>query len=261
MFMVGAWGEDDGKRKGRYEICSQIEKIIEAMTPQLWFEPVKDRYIASYQQLLREAYGATRRRVWNESFVVAFVQRLFSTQEGGWMARAGGRCVINREAAARLADALNTFDRSNEALWNLVTIVSELVNDSMIGGSKFLHFCLPGLYAITDQYLRLVSATPPRTPRCDAARREAEYYRTYMAALNMVKREHAKQAMRWAKKVFGYRVTRTRAIEAFVFYHVREFDNGRLSALEPIMDRAPRHASKMTRRRFYSCIKTSPAVS
>lgn len=176
------------------------------------------------------------------------------------MARADGRCVINRVAAARLADALNTFDRSSEALWNLVRIASELVNDSMVGASKVLHFCLPYHYAITDQYLRLVSATPSRHPRRDAARREAEYYRTYMAALNMVRKEHAKQAMRWAKEVFGYRVTRLRAIEAFVFYHVREFDNGRLPALGPIMAREPRHPGKKIRRLFCSRCKAYPTV-
>jgi hypothetical protein len=249
MSRARAWGVDDGRRKGRYAICVQIELMLEAMTPDVWFEPHGDHYIRGYRDLTKRASGVTRSRGWHESMVVEFVEGMFSRQKGGWMARAAGRCEINRVAAARLADALNTFDGSDEALWNLVKIASSLVNDSMVGASKFLHFCLPHLCAITDQYLRLVSGTPtPGDPNA-----QAEYFRTYMAALSLVKRDHAKQAMQWASKVFGYRVTRIRAIEAFVFYHVREFDKGRLPALRAIIGREPRNARKPARRHFCSC--------
>ncbi|MEM5405859.1 hypothetical protein [Paraburkholderia unamae] len=161
MSRVRAWNGDDGRHKNRYVICAQIELMFETMAPTAWFEPHRDHYIRSYGKLRKEAARLTRSRDWDESKIVGFVERMFSRREGGWMARAEGRCYINRVTAARLADALNAFDHSDEALSNLVTIASSLVNNSMVGVSKFLYFCLPHLCAITDQYLRLVSGTPP----------------------------------------------------------------------------------------------------
>ncbi|QIE22967.1 hypothetical protein SBC2_09800 [Caballeronia sp. SBC2] len=252
MLKHTAWGVGDGRRKNRNKICEQIHKIVEEMTPERWFEPALDYYIESYPRLVRKAFSITRRRAWTGKLVVEYVASLFAKKEDRWMSRADGRCNINHEVAAKLADALNKFDRSDEALHSLVELASQLVNDSMVGGSKFLHFCLPGFYAVTDQFMRLVSAVPPRDPRVHAARREAEYYRTYMAALCLVEKKYAQLAMQWAKKVFGYRVTRIRAIEAFVFYHVREFDYGRLPVLQHIMGRPPRYAG--LKKSKYACL-------
>ncbi|KVF31824.1 hypothetical protein WJ09_18385 [Burkholderia vietnamiensis] len=252
MLLVDAWGEGDGTRKSRKTICAGIEAIFGAVPPDAWFEPEEDAYGKSYPRLKKRCGELTRQRGWTAALVAEFVRNLYSRNDGGWMARASGRVDLDYNAAAELAEALNAFDRSNQAVKKLVDIASRLVNNSMVGASKFLHFCLPGIYAITDQFLRLVSGTPSRgtrdgVSRAEAARisrAEAAYYCTYMAALNQVDRKYAKLAMRWARKVFKYRVTRVRAIEAFVFYHVKEYDYGRFPLLAPVMPKKPRHAEK-----------------
>ena len=55
---------------------------------------------------------------------------------------------------------------------------------------------------------------------------QADYYRDYRLAVAAVDDEHAGIAMVWAESVFGYAVTRVRAIEALVFYYAKAMSNG-----------------------------------
>ena len=183
-----------------------MEKIIKYFSTN-GFRPRKDCYMKTYIFLVEEASGLTKRHEWTGSLIDDFIRRLFKSP---WMKRAF-KCDVNSDVAEKLAYALNTHSSPEE----LEKLAAELVNDSMVGGSKFLHFCDPTRFPITDRFLRMVTGTPWH------ASVQADYYRDYRLAVAAVDDEHAGLAMVWAETVFGYAVTRIRAIEALVFYYAK----------------------------------------
>ena len=63
------------------------------------------------------------------------------------------KCDIDRTVARQLA--LERNDGTNEE--RLVYLASRLVNNSMVGGSKFLHFHAPERFPFTDSWLQRLS--------------------------------------------------------------------------------------------------------
>lgn len=198
-------------RKTAKDICREVEKIIEVFSTN-GFRPRKDCYMKTYTQLVEEASGLTKRGDWRGSLIDGFIRRLFRSP---WMKRAF-KCDVNSDVAEKLAYALNTQASPEE----LEKLAEQLVNNSLVGGSKFLHFCDPTRFPITDRFLRMVTGTPWH------ATVQADYYRDYRLAVAAVDDEHAGIAMVWAESVFGYAVTRVRAIEALVFYYAKAMSNG-----------------------------------
>jgi len=198
-------------RKTDKDISRVVQRIIK-YTLASGFRPARDRYMHSYPLLVAEASGVTQRGQWNGAKIVNFIQRLFDSP---WMQRAF-KCDIDSDVAEKLAHALNHRATSEE----LEKLAESLVNNSLVGGSKFLHFCDPARFPITDRFLRMVTGTPWHVTV------QADYYRDYRLAVAAVDDEHAQLAMTWAEEVFGYAVTRVRAIEALVFYYAKATSRG-----------------------------------
>jgi hypothetical protein len=198
-------------RKTEKDICLAMQRIVKYIQAS-GFRPARDCYVHSYPLLVAEASGVTQRGQWTGSMIVEFIQRLFDSP---WMRRAF-KCDIDSDVAEKLAHALNNRATSEE----LEKLAESLVNNSLVGGSKFLHFCDPARFPITDRFLRMVTGTPWHVTM------QADYYRDYRLAVAAVDDEHALLAMAWAAEVFGYTVTRVRAIEALVFYYAKAMSRG-----------------------------------
>lgn len=198
-------------RKNHIEIRQTFENIIKSFS-QSGFRPKKDCYVKTYNLLVDEASGLTKRGKWDGSLIENFIQRLFRS---AWMKRAT-RCDIDRDVAERLAFGLNEGASPEE----LEKLAVDLVNGSMVGGSKFLHFCDPDRFPITDRFLRMLTGTPWHSTV------QAAYYRDYRLGVAAVDDEHAQLAMKWAESAFGYAVSRVRAIEALAFYYAKAMSRG-----------------------------------
>lgn len=198
-------------RKNAKDISRDLQRIIKYFS-QSGFTPRKDCYTRTYTLLVDEASGLTKRAEWTGHLIQDFIKRLFRS---AWMKRAT-RCDIDRDVAERLAFGLNEGAAPEE----LEKLAVHLVNGSMVGGSKFLHFCDPDRFPITDRFLRMLTGTPWHSTV------QAAYYRDYRLGVAAVDDEHAQLAMTWAESAFGYAVSRVRAIEALAFYYAKAMSKG-----------------------------------
>ncbi|SEH41152.1 hypothetical protein [Paraburkholderia hospita] len=166
----------------------------------------KDAYIATYRGHLETFAAVTRAKAWTAEKVIECVAIVYT-----WIARRRNRYVVDVTVAQALAVALN--DGTDERL--LSRLARNLVNDSMMAGSKFLHFYDPERFPITDDRCQHVSGKPwdPSVA--------LDCYIEWQGGVHSVDDEHAARAMDWARATFGYGVTRTRAIEAMAFYFVK----------------------------------------
>lgn len=183
-------------------ICARLHKAIdEVVMPE---SPLDDKYIKTYREMLRDFAQATKEG-WTVDRVVACVKLVYT-----WMPRRG-ELRIDLVVAEQIAQELNLG--TNTA--RLIKLASELAKNSMVSGSKFLHFYDPARFPITDSWLWELSGKPDPNYRVD-------YYLDYKAGVHLVDERHATRACEWASRAFGYEVHRTRAIEAVAFYLIRE---------------------------------------
>ena len=165
---------------------------------------LSDRYIRSYQGMLREFAKARQEGGWTRARVEACVRLVYT-----WMP-ARGPLRIDSAVAEEIAVELNLG--TNTA--RLIYLASRLAKNSMVSGSKFLHFYDPARFPITDSKLQELSGKPSTDYRVD-------FYLDYKAGVDLVDDEHAERACEWATRAFGYAVQRTRAIEAVAFYLIK----------------------------------------
>lgn len=177
------------------------EAIDEAVIPA---EPHSDRYVKTYQGMLRDFAKVRLEGGWTVERVVEFVELAYT-----WMPKRG-LLRIDLAVAEAFASELNLG--TNTA--RLIELASRLAKNSMVGGSKFLHFYDPARFPITDSWLQELSGKPSIPYRVD-------FYADYKAGVELVDAEHARRACDWALMFFGHSVHRTRAIEAVAFYLIK----------------------------------------
>lgn len=243
------------RRKDEQQLARLIERFI-VKGARYNYRPLADKY-GDYPERVKEARARTQLRAWTGPLIIASMHELYDSP---WMKRGRHKKNFNHEIAVQLAEALNKDDGSEKNRDTIITLGSQLANDSMVGTSKFLHFCDPERFPINDRFTRKLTGTPGCGERDARARREAYYYDDYLRAVHLVRDSVAKLAIRWAKAVFGYEVTRVRAVEAFIFYHAKawqeDVDAGGDSflTLAPFLDhsrpetKAKRHAAPKKRR-------------
>ncbi|MFM0737894.1 hypothetical protein PQQ51_11685 [Paraburkholderia xenovorans] len=140
--------------------------------------------------------------------MVDFFERIY--RQYRWMPMRGA-LRIDFDSARALAQELNMRTDTSQ----LIQLASRVAKNSMVSGSKFLHFYDPARFPITDDWLQRLSGKPPESSY------RLDYYRTYKEGVDLVDDEHAQRACEWALQAFGYPVHRTRAIEARAFYLVK----------------------------------------
>ncbi len=91
--------------------------------------------------------------------------------------------------ARALAIELDNTEADEE---RLLYLASRVANNSMVGGSKFLHFYAPSRFPVTDSWLQLLSQKP-----CNSAY-GLDYYRDYVAGIRVVDNTHTDTAMQCA---------------------------------------------------------------
>lgn len=165
---------------------------------------LSDRYIRSYQGMLHEFAKVRHEGGWTRARVEACVRLVYT-----WMPTRGP-LRIDGAVAEEIAVELNLG--TNTA--RLINLASRLAKNSMVSGSKFLHFYDPARFPITDSKLQELSGKPSSPYRVD-------FYFDYKAGVELVDEAHARRACEWATRAFGYAVHRTRAIEAVAFYLIK----------------------------------------
>lgn len=162
-----------------------------------------DFYTRTYEVYVADFAKVTLAGAWDEGQVVEGLRKVYT-----WMKRAT-KFEVDRAIARELAIELNKSDADKE---RLMYLASRVVNNSMVGGSKFLHFYAPTCFPITDSWLQLLSGKPHNSAYA------LDFYRDYMAGVYLVDAADAAKAIEWAKAYFGYEVSAVRAIEAVAFY-------------------------------------------
>jgi hypothetical protein len=175
---------------------------------------ITDRYVQTYEGMLRD-FAKASEEGWTAERVVECVRLVYT-----WMP-ARGPLRIDMDVSELIAVELNLGIHTDR----LIKLASELAKNSMVSGSKFLHFYDPARFPITDSWLQELSGTPSIPYRVD-------FYLDYKAGVHLVKAEHAKRACEWASRAFGYEVHRTRAIEAVAFYLIKDGWRHDTAALE-----------------------------
>jgi hypothetical protein len=114
----------------------------------------------------------------------------------------------------RRGAAILTKGRSRDLTSPEITALQGLVNNSIVGPSKLLHFIAPNRYAIWDSRVcRFVNRRHPGY-RVD----NAEHYLEYIALLQTLQRHRRfKSFHRSVNTKLGYRVSGLRALELVIF--------------------------------------------
>lgn len=195
-------------------ICFAIESCIDSVvtphplpstTDEMPTQKRVDWYVSTYSDIRAFFLGITKRKAWSLANV-----RLGFLLVYGWMPTTVQS--FDADKAVELAKLLN--DGSDRKTLSL--LAGQIANNSMVAGSKFLHFYNPPQFPITDSILQRLSGTPTRNHGTHAC------YELYCKALDLVSKDHRRRARKWALAAFGYRVTATRAIESLVFYSLKD---------------------------------------
>ncbi|MCB0630420.1 MAG: hypothetical protein KDD15_11825 [Lewinella sp.] len=116
---------------------------------------------------------------------------------------------------SEILEILNDARRGRELTANELDSLSKLINNSMVGVSKLLHFIQPNKYAIWDsRTFRYATGMEPHHYRLN----KADNYLAYLEAIGNVGQDvriqslHAKIA-----SFFGYQISKFRAIELLMF--------------------------------------------
>lgn len=186
-------------------IAGRLQFIVAAVViPDV--TPAPDCYISTYRDYLERFARVTEARAWATERVIEHVGIVYT-----WMRRHPSY-VVDLAVAEQFAESLN--DGADEE--RLMMLASRLVNNSMVGGSKFLHFYDPVRFPITDDWLRKnLSGMPGHSVY------GLDFYRNWVSGVRLVEAEHAARAVKWASKAFGYDVTPVRALEGLAFYFIK----------------------------------------
>jgi hypothetical protein len=196
------------------EVCAAIEQCISKVyeTAQGSQAPIVDWYVQTYPDILAYFADLTQRKAWTPTAV-----RLGFLIVYGWMPTTIRS--FDHEKAAALASHLN----ERVALDAMVELVAKVANNSMVGGSKFLHFYDPENFPITDSVLQMLTGKPSQYRENDV-----QLYRIYCEAVERISETHRNLALKWASAAFDYEVSVTRAIEALCFYAMKQEKSGKV---------------------------------
>lgn len=164
-----------------------------------------DWYTSTYPDIRAFFADVTERKAWSLSNV-----RLGFLLVYGWMPTTVKS--FDTDKALQLARMLNEGSDGT----TLSRLAGQIANNSMVAGSKFLHFYDRLRFPISDSVLQQISGAPTGKHGKQAA------YELYCEALALVSKDHRRRARKWALSAFGYRVTATRAVEALVFYSLKD---------------------------------------
>jgi hypothetical protein len=126
----------------------------------------------------------------------------------GWMPR--GIQEWNLVAVPALVELLNQAEPDGN---EIINAASRCINNSIVGGSKFLHFYNPTCFPIFDSVIESLWWDKKRTT--------VDRYAIYWEGVVMVSDSASKAAQGWASHWMGYDVSAVRAIEALAFYTQR----------------------------------------
>jgi hypothetical protein len=171
--------------------------------------PIDDWYSTTYQDILKHFADVTARKGWDSSAV-----RLGFLIVYGWMPTTIRS--FDHDTATEFEAYLNSGAGPDE----MVKLAAKIANNSMVGGSKFLHFYDPIRFPITDSILQMLTGKPSQYQGNDV-----ELYQSYRAAVAQVSGHHKQLAQQWANASFRYQVSETRAIEALCFYAMKDQKN------------------------------------
>lgn len=167
-----------------------------------------DSYIVSYPHLVSYAAGV---EVFTEADLVRMAHMSY-----GWMPTilelyAGDENITLAEGAAILQKAKTGGQVSESEMSNL----ARLVNNSLVGASKLLHFCSPNRYAIWDSKIySFVHNKKPYNYRVN----EVGLYSKYLHGLEAVAQDPRFPRFHAAvNEKVGYNVSAFRAIELVMF--------------------------------------------
>ena len=169
-----------------------------------------DFYTYSYPFFLATFARHTREKSWDLEAVVNTISSVYS-----WMPSPV------RSFRPDLLNALPVLLNNQATPAELVPIACQGVSNSLVTGSKFLHFYNPDLYPIADSNTESW-CWPESSSKMSYPHIAQRRYFEYKAGLEAVSIESKEAAQKWAKAWFGYSVTPIRAIEAMIFYAARD---------------------------------------
>jgi hypothetical protein len=193
-------------------ITSAVEHLI-STTP-FPKSQSNDFYTYSYPFFLSTFARHTREKSWDLEAVVNAIGTVYS-----WM-----RSPI-RSFRTDLLEALPVLLNNQANPAELVPVACQIVSNSLVAGSKFLHFYNPELYPIADSNTESWCWPESRSKMSEPHNAQRRYFE-YKEGLEAVSIESKKAAQEWAEAWFGYSVTPIRAMEAMIFYAAR---NGAIS--------------------------------
>jgi hypothetical protein len=166
-----------------------------------------DSYIVSYPHLISYAEGI-------QTFSVADLVRL-AHMSYGWMPTILN--LYHDDENISLSDGASLLQkaRGEEVSELEIFNLARLVNNSLVGASKLLHFCAPDRYAIWDSKIySFVHNKKPYNYRVN----EVELYPKYLKGLELVKHDPRFQNFHAAvNEKVGYEVSAFRAIELVMY--------------------------------------------
>lgn len=115
----------------------------------------------------------------------------------------------------RGADLLGKAKKTGELADNEIDFLSKLVNNSLVGTSKLLHFTSPNSFAMWDSKIySFVFEEKPHNYRVN----QLEKYREYMSRIDQIRRQPRFHTFHQSvKEKVGYEVSEIRAIELVMF--------------------------------------------
>jgi hypothetical protein len=189
------------------QITSSVEQLIRN-TP-LPKSKSNDFYTYSYPFFLATFERHSREKSWDLEAVVNGIGAVYS-----WM-----RSPI-RSFRTNLLESLPNLLNEQANPVELVPVACQIVSNSLVAGSKFLHFYKPEIYPIADSNTESW-CWPNTTSRMAYPHIAQQRYFEYKTGLDAVSIELKESAQEWAKAWFGYPVTQIRAMEAMIFYAAR----------------------------------------
>lgn len=168
-----------------------------------------DFYTYSYPFFISKFARHTREKSWDIEAVVNGISSMYS-----WMPSPV------RSFRPDLLEVLPTLLNNQATPAELVPIACQGVSNSLVTGTKFLHFYDPELYPIADSNTEYW-CWPDTSSKMSYPHIAQRRYFEYKAGLEGVSIESKKAAQKWAQAWFGYPVTEIRAMEAMIFYAAR----------------------------------------
>lgn len=193
--------------KSEYITCAVEQLVRTTPLPQ---SQSNDFYTYSYPFFLATFARHTHEKSWDLEAVVNAIGSVYS-----WM-----RSPI-RSFRSDLLEALPALLNNQATPCELIPVTCQIVSNSLVAGSKFLHFYNPEVYPIADSNTESW-CWPETTSRMSYPHIAQQRYFEYKAGLESVSVESKQVAQKWAKAWFGYPVTKIRALEAMIFYAARD---------------------------------------